>query len=327
MTTATTPCLFSLDPALGGSVATALGVTPAEHEERDFEDGEHKIRPLENVRDRDVFLLCSLYGDARYSVNDRLVRTLFFLGALRDAGASRVTAVLPYLCYARKDMRTKSRDPVSTRYVATLFEAIGVDRVLSMDVHSPAAYENAFRIPAIDLSAGPVLARTLASRLGDGEPVVISPDIGGIKRAEAFRESFEQQFGRSAGSGFMEKYRSAGSVSGDRLQADVTDRVVILVDDMVSTGGTLVRAAIACREQGARRIVAAATHPVFSADAMDLLADSPLEALFVTDTIPVPRAGHDDGWDGVETVSAAPLLAETIRRLTAGGSGATAQDS
>ncbi|MBI4564151.1 MAG: ribose-phosphate pyrophosphokinase-like domain-containing protein, partial [Planctomycetes bacterium] len=133
--------LFSLEPEFGRGVAAALGVPLAAHEERDFEDGEHKMRPLENVRGRDVYVICTLYGDARHSVNDKLVRLLFFLGALRDASAGRLTAVVPYLCYARKDRKTKARDPVATRYVAGLFESVGTDRVLTLDVHNPAAYE------------------------------------------------------------------------------------------------------------------------------------------------------------------------------------------
>lgn len=314
------PCLFSLETTSGLRLASALGLELGAHEEREFEDGEHKTRALENVRDRDVFLHCSLYGDAALSVNDRLVRTLFFLGALCDAGARRLTAVLPYLCYSRKDRRTKARDPVSTRYVATMLEAAGVDRIVTVDVHNPAAYENAFRIPAEHLRAGPLLARQLGTRLDSGESAVISPDIGGIRRAEAFAALLERGLGRPVQRGFMEKRRSGGVVSGDRLVADVAGRDVVLVDDLVSSGGTLARAAAACRAQGARRVVAAATHAPFSVEADQQLADSPLETLLVTDTVPVPRPGHAMAWHGLEVVEVAPLLAEAIHRLHTGGS-------
>lgn len=314
------PCLFSLDAESGTGVASALDLALAEHEERQFEDGEHKIRPLGSVRERDVYLLCSLYGDSVLSANDRLVRTLFFLGALRNAGARRLTAVLPYLCYSRKDSRTKPRDPVSTRYVAAVLEAIGIDRVLSVDVHNPAAYENAFRIPADYLRPGPLFARHLAARLRDEEVAVISPDAGGIKRAEAFRETLERQLGRSVQRGFMEKHRSGGVVSGERLMADVAGRDVVLVDDLVSSGRTLARAATACRERGARRILAAATHAVFSTEAAEVLGDAPLDALLVTDTVPVPRPGRAAPRDDIEVIEIAPLLAESIRRLHSGGS-------
>jgi ribose-phosphate pyrophosphokinase len=120
----------------GNRVADSVAETVVPHEEREFEDGEHKIRPLENVRNQNVFVIDSLYADARQSVNDKLCRLLFLIGAIRDASASRVTAVVPYLCYSRKDRKTKSRDPVTTRYVARMFEAIGTDHLVSMDVHN-----------------------------------------------------------------------------------------------------------------------------------------------------------------------------------------------
>ena len=128
----------------GERVCSHLGIAPCALEERDFEDGEHKTRPLESVRGKDVFVIQSLYGDAGQSVNDKLCRLLFFLGALRDASAERVTAVVPYLCYARKDRRSKSRDPVTTRYFAELFEAMGIDRLVTLDVHNLAAFQNEF---------------------------------------------------------------------------------------------------------------------------------------------------------------------------------------
>lgn len=131
--------LFALESSrpFGERVAEELGIELASHEERDFDDGEHKTRPLESVRGRDVFVLHSLYIDERQSANDKLCRFLFFLGACRDAGAASVTAVAPYLCYARKDRTTKSRDPVTTRYVAQIFESVGVDRMVVMDVQHP----------------------------------------------------------------------------------------------------------------------------------------------------------------------------------------------
>jgi len=129
----------------GERVAQKLGVGLAEHEERKFEWGQHKARPLESVRGKDVYVVQSLHGDFEQSTNDKLCRLLFFLGALRDAAAERVTAVVPFLCYSRKERKTQSRDPVTTRYVAKLFEAVGVDRVVTLEVHSVAAFQNAFR--------------------------------------------------------------------------------------------------------------------------------------------------------------------------------------
>ena len=139
--------LFALNATreFGERIASSLGIELGKHEEREFEDGEHKARALESVRGHDVYVVQSLYSDPHQSVNDKLIRLLFFLGSLRDAAAERTTAVLPYLCYARKDRKTKARDPVTTRYLGQLLEAVGVDRVITLDVHNLAAYQNAFR--------------------------------------------------------------------------------------------------------------------------------------------------------------------------------------
>lgn len=172
--------------AFAERVASNLGLPLAPLEERDFEDGEHKSRPLGSVRGHDVYVLESLVSDRLRQVNDKHVRLLFLIGALKDAGAARVTVVAPYLCYARKDRRTKSRDPVATRYVAALFEAVGTDRMVTLDVHNPAAYQNAFRIPAEHLEARALLVARLHGLSGD--VALVSPDLGGLKRADAFRE-------------------------------------------------------------------------------------------------------------------------------------------
>jgi len=209
-------CLFALHStaALGTAVAAALNKPLAAHEERVFEDGENKTRPLEAVRGADVFVLQSLNGEPEQSANDKLCRLLFFIGALKDAGAARVTACVPYLCYARKDRRTKPNDPVSLRYVASLFEAVGTDAVLTLDVHNPAAYENAFRCPTIALTAAPLFLDYVKA-LGDEPVCVVSPDPGGTKRADIFREALENVLGRPVGKAFADKRRSAGVVSGD----------------------------------------------------------------------------------------------------------------
>jgi ribose-phosphate pyrophosphokinase len=190
-------CLFALQAtsALGAAVAAALDQSLALHEERAFEDGEHKTRPLEPVRGADVYVLHSLNGETDQSANDKLCRLLFFIGALKDAGAARVTALAPYLCYSRKDRRTKPNDPVTTRYVAALFEAVGTDAVVTLDVHNPAAFENAFRRPTVALTAAPLFV-DYAKVLGDARLCVVSPDTGGAKRADLFHEALAAALGR-----------------------------------------------------------------------------------------------------------------------------------
>ncbi|QDG50537.1 ribose-phosphate pyrophosphokinase [Persicimonas caeni] len=309
--------VFSL--ASGGPlverICARLGVEPGRHEERDFEDGEHKIRPLESVRGRDVYVVESLFGDDALSVNDKLVRMLFFLAALRDAGARRLTAVAPYLCYSRKDMRTKPRDPVSSRYVASLFEAAAIDRMVTVDVHNPAAFQNAFRIPTEHLTAASAFVDTFASVLGERPAVVVSPDAGGVKRAERFRQALEKRLDATVGFAFLEKFRSEGVVRGGTVVGDTRDRVAIIIDDLISSGGTLARAAKSCREQGATAVYAAATHGVFSANASVVLSESALEKVVILDTIPPRRVDPELLEERIEVVDCAPLLADAIRRL------------
>jgi ribose-phosphate pyrophosphokinase len=314
--------LFALNATrpYGERVAAALGVALASHEEREFEDGEHKARPLENVRGQDVYVIHSLYGEPGMSANDKLVRLLFFIGALKDASAARVTAVCPYLAYARKDRRTKPRDPVSSRYVAQLFEAVGTDRVVSLDVHNLAAYQNAFRIPAEHLGARSLFVAWFAARLRDEPIVVMSPDAGGIKRAEAFRDALGRALGRPVAAAFMEKHRSGGVVSGEAVVGEVDGRTLLIIDDLISSGTTLARAAAACKALGARRVFAAASHGLFADAAAGVLADPALERVLVTDTIPPLRLPPALLGSRVEVLDSAPLFAEAIRRLHSGGS-------
>jgi ribose-phosphate pyrophosphokinase len=314
--------LFALEASrdFGAKVAQALGVPLAPHEERAFEDGEHKSRSLVNVRGRDVFVVQSLYGDARESANDKLCRLLFFIGGLKDAAAARVTALVPYLCYARKDQKTKPRDPVTTRYVAALFEAVGTDRIVTIDVHNLAAYQNAFRCGTDHLEARGLFVEYLRPRLGDAAAVVVSPDIGGVKRADKFRVALAGALGRDVPLAIMEKERSGGVVTGQALVGDVAGRVAVVIDDLISTGTTLARVAAACRECGATRVVAAATHGIFSEDANARLAEPALAEVVVTDTVQPVRLTEPAALRKLVVLDAAPLFAAAARRIHEGGS-------
>ncbi len=312
-------CLFALAATaeLGAAIARAMGQPLATHEERSFEDGEHKVRPLDNVAGADVFVLQSLHGGPSESANDKLCRLLFFIGALRDAGAARVTAVTPYLAYARKDRRTKPNDPVTTRYVAQMFEAVGTDRVVSLDVHNPVAFENAFRCPGVMLTAVPLFVDYV--RALNEEPLcVVSPDTGGAKRAEFFRESLETALGRQVGKGFADKHRSAGVVSGDLFVGDVAGATALIIDDLISTGNTLLRAAKAARRAGATRVLAFVTHGLFMEGAADVIADPALDRVVVTDAVPAFRLKDAAARQKVDVLAVAPLFAEAIERLRRG---------
>jgi ribose-phosphate pyrophosphokinase len=314
--------LFALDAsrAFGEQVGARLGIALSPHEEREFEDGEHKARPLVSVRGRDVFVLHSLYADRRQSGNDKLCRLLFFIGALKDAAAASVTAIVPYLAYARKDRKSKPRDPVTTRYVAALFEAVGTDAVLTMDVHNLAAYQNAFRCRIEHLEANGLFVAHFASLLQQRAVVVVAPDAGGIKRADQFRQRLAQVLGKPVGAAFAEKYRSGGVVSGDILVGEVDGRDAIIIDDLISSGTTLARTAKACHAHGAARVFAAATHGLFMGDAETILAEHALERIAVTDTVPPFRIEHSALESKVDVLGSAALFADAINRLHGGGS-------
>ncbi len=313
--------LFALGASrtFGERVAACLGTALASHEERDFEDGEHKARPLENVRGRDVFVLHSLYGEPSHSVNDKLLRLLFFIGALKDASAGRITALVPYLGYARKDRKTKTRDPVTTRYVAQLFEAVGSDRVVTLDVHNPAAFQNAFRCRTEHLEAAGLFADHFRP-LAENGLAVVSPDAGGVKRADRFRKRLARATGQEIGAAFMEKYRSRGVVSGGTFVGDVEGCAAIIIDDLISTGTTMLRAARACRERGATSVHAVATHGLFVGDAAAMVRDPLFDSIVVTDSVPPFRLPMDIVKERLTVIETAPLFADAIDRIHCGGS-------
>ena len=311
--------LFALNATaeLGKSISDSLGQPLTAHEERDFEDGEHKARPLEAVGNADVYVVQSLHGGPAESANDKLCRLLFFIGALKDAGAARVTAVVPYLCYTRKDRRTKPNDPVTTKYVAMLFDAVGSDAVMTLDVHNPAAFENAFRRRAVTLTAAPLFA-AYAKALANEPLCVVSPDAGGVKRAELFRETLEASIGRPVGKGFADKHRSAGVVSGELFVGDVAGATALLIDDLISTGNTLLRAARAARKAGAKKVIALVTHGLFMSGAADVIADPAIDRFVITDAVPPFRLDPSLLRKKIDIIPVGPLLAEAIRRLRSG---------
>ncbi|MDP4261378.1 MAG: ribose-phosphate pyrophosphokinase [Bacteroidota bacterium] len=314
--------LFALNNSrdFGGLIAKELVLSLNTHEEREFEDGEHKSRPLENVRNQDVFVIHSLYSDMTQSVNDKLCRLLFFISALKDASANKVTAVIPYLCYARKDRKTKSRDPVTTRYIARLLETAGSDSIVTMDVHNLQAFQNSFTIPAENLEARKLFADYLVPLIKNEDPVIMSPDFGGIKRAEQFQQTLGKRLSRELPVIFMEKYRSSGIVSGERIAGEVKDRTVIIIDDLISTGGTIARAAAACKKSGAKKVLALATHGIFTGRPDETLQGDALQQIIITNTVQPFRLERARVKEKVIVLNAAPLFAVAIKRMQEGGS-------
>ncbi|WP_133127865.1 ribose-phosphate diphosphokinase [Legionella nagasakiensis] len=302
-------------------VSHVKNIRLASHEERDFEDGEHKVRSLENVRNQHVFLVQSLFSDREQSVNDKLCRLLFFIGALKDAAAHEVTVIIPYFAYARKDRKTKSRDPVTIKYVAQLLEAVGTDRVVTIDVHNVAAFQNAFRIPTEHLESRVLFAPYFANIVQDEEITIVSPDAGGAKRAEYFRETLSELLQKEVRKAFLDKQRSAGEVSGGQvIVGEVKDRTAIIVDDMISSGSTIRLAVEALHREGAKRIMACATHGVFLDKANQTLADSRLEKIIITNTVSSHRLNKQLLHGKVIVLDATQLFAQAVKIMYEGGS-------
>jgi ribose-phosphate pyrophosphokinase len=298
--------------ALGSAVARCLGADLARSEEREFDGGEHKMRPLVDVQGHATYVISGLCGDSSSSANDKLCRLLFFAGALKDAGAASVSTLVPYLAYARKDRRTQPRDPVTTRYVAAMFEAAGVDRVITLDVHNEAAFDNAFRCHSVRLEAAEVFADALGPVLGERPVAVASPDIGGIKRAQKLREALARRLGRDMEFGFVEKRRAGGVVSGEAFVGSVAGADVVLYDDLISSGTTILRATQAARRAGAARVHVAAAHAAFVASASQMFVTDAVDSVLVSDSITLPTAFSS--WLGgrLKVCSIAPLLAQSI---------------
>ncbi len=284
------------------------------------------MRPLVSVRGRRVYVVQSLHGQGQgddgtpASVNDRLCELLFFAATVRDAGASRICAIAPYLAYSRKDRRTKARDPATSRYVAQLIEAVGIDHVVSMDVHNPAAFDNAFRIRADHLTTTALFARHYARRLGELPVAVVSPDLGGGKRAQLLREALERHLGRAVEFGVVEKRRSQDVVSGHQVMGDLTGRAVVLIDDLISTGSTLRRAARACREAGATAVLVGATHALLTTGSEALLQDDLIDEIAVTDTVPIASDAMVVAGARLVVLPASRLVGEALRCLEGHGS-------
>jgi ribose-phosphate pyrophosphokinase len=317
-----TPLVFAPreSHALAATATEAASLELGVLEERLYEGGEFKLRPLQPVRDRTIFVLQSLAGTADAPIEQRLIRLLFLMQGLRDAGAGCITAVVPYLAFARKDRRTKPRDPVYMRYVAQLIEAAGADRLVAVDVHNASAFDNAFRIPTVHLTALPMMSNHFIRQNGGGKLAVASPDIGGIKRAQLLREQLERQLSQEIELIFIEKRRTDGVVKTGAVVGDASGRTVIVLDDLCATGGTLVRAAALLRASGAARVCAAVTHTPLESGLAGLASAEDIAEVVVTDS--VGYAAHSQvpaqHRSRVSVLPIGPLLGDAMARLSAG---------
>ncbi|MGA3083883.1 MAG: ribose-phosphate pyrophosphokinase [Thermodesulfobacteriota bacterium] len=290
------------NPQLAKLICSYLKIGLGAIQVRRFSDGEIFVEIGENVRGKDVFVMQSTCSP----VNDNLMELLIIMDALRRASARRITAVMPYYGYARQDRKVAPRVPITAKLVADLITASGTKRVLTMDLHA-GQIQGFFNIPVDNLFAAPVLLEYIKKNF-QNNIVIVSPDAGGVERARAFAKRLNAQIA------IIDKRRDRPNSSEVmNIVGKVTGCNVILLDDMVDTAGTLVKAAVALAEQGAKKIYASVTHPVLSGPAVDRIMDSPMDQLVVTNTIPLQgKAVH---CPKIKVLSVAPLLGEAIRRI------------
>ena len=270
-----------------------------------FSDGEISVQINENVRGSDVFIIQSTCAPT----NDNLMELIVMVDAMRRASAGRITAVIPYFGYARQDRRVRSsRVPITAKVVADFLSSVGVDRVLTVDLHAE-QIQGFFDVPVDNVFGSPVLLEDMKSRQLE-DPVVVSPAIGGVVRARAIAKLLDE-----TDIAIIDKRRPRANVSQVmHLIGDVANRDCIIVDDMIDTGGTLCKAAEALKERGAKRVFAYATHPIFSGLAAKNIAESVIDEVIITDSIPLSDEIRALG--KVKQLTLAPMLAEAIRRIS-----------
>ena len=267
-----------------------------------FPDGEARVQINENVRGTDVFVIQSTSAP----VDEHLMQLLIMIDALRRASAGRITAVIPYFGYARQEKKSTGREPITAKLVANLLEAAGASRLITLDLHAPAV-QGFFDIPVDHLQASPLLVDALRRVVSD-RLVVVSPDAGGVARAHDFSQRLDE-----ASLAVVFKDRMApDEIQTLTVVGDVAGRTAVLVDDLVSTGGTLVEGARSLLDRGANAVYACAIHGIFANGALPMLAGSGLERVFVTDSIPLHN-GADEG--KIAQVATAQLFAEAVRRV------------
>jgi len=295
------------NPVLSQKICEYINVPLGGEKVKRFSDGEIQIEIDENVRSKDVFVIQSICSP----VNDNLVELLLMLDALKRASANRITAVIPYYGYARQDKKVAPRVPISAKLVADILTVAGANRIITMDLHA-GQIQGFFKIPVDKLFTAPVIIDYIIKKFNN-DLVIVSPDAGGVERARAFAKRL------NAGLAIIDKRRDApNQAKAMAVIGDVTDKIAVILDDMVDTAGTLVEAAGAIMKNGAREIHASCSHPVLSGPAIQRIEDSELKTLVVTDTIPLKENAID--CNKIKVLSISKLIGEAIIRSFKGDS-------
>ena len=289
-------------PQLAHEICDLLELTLTPALVGQFKNEETRVQIEENVRGADVFVVQSMCSP----VDHHIIELFLMIDALRRASAARVTAVIPYFAYAKQEKKMAGREPISAKVIAKLIETVGADRVLTIDLHAP-AIEGFFDIPVDHLRAAPLLAGAFEKIRTDREIVVVSPDAGGVARANDFRARIGSDMA------IISKTRPATDKTEIiDMVGDVRGRCAVIVDDMISTGSTLVDAVEAVCQRGADEVYACATHPIFAGEAVELIHHSSLKGLITTNTIPVPGNRLNSK---IKVLTVGPLLADAVARI------------
>lgn len=292
----------SANQSLAREIAEHIGIPLGEAEVGRFSDGEIRIGIKESVRGKNVFLIQPLSNPA----NEHIMELLILTDALKRASAHSVNAVVPYYGYARQDRKTRARDPITAKLLADLITAAGAGRVVAMDLHA-GQIQGFFNIPFDHLTAVPIIANYLKQKQIEGEGVVVSPDLGGVTRARELANRLGLPIA------VIDKKRPApNQAEVINIIGEVKNRVAILIDDIIDTGGTIVLGAEALKKEGALKVYASCSHPVFSGPALERLQESALEEVIYTNSIPVEAALPADKF---HILSVAPLIGEAIVRI------------
>jgi ribose-phosphate pyrophosphokinase len=292
---------------LGSKIAERLGLQLTDAGLKTFSDGEVYCRYAESIRGADLFVVQSICGSERegMTVNDALWELLLMVHAAKHASAHRIIAVTPWYGYSRQDKKSAPREPISARLVADTLEVAGIDRMVTMDLHA-GQLQGFFSKPVDHMTAMPILTQYVQDRLGDEDLVIIAPDAGRVKLVRKFAQKVGAPYA------LMEKERPAQQVAEiGYVIGDVQDRTAVIVDDIISTGGTLNAAAETVLGAGAKKVYAVATHGLFSGNAYEIIESGPLAGIVVTDTVPL----RDGAPEMVRQLTCADVLEDSIRRI------------
>ena len=315
-------------------VASHLDQPLSPHVEKRFPDGESYLRSDVNVRGGDVYVIYSLYTDENQKAGEKIHDLLQFIGSLKDASAKKVTLVCPYLAYSRQDRKTESRAPIGTKYIAQQLESMGVNRLLTMDIHNLAAFQNAFRIPTDNLEVKNLFVDYLCGgydrhglKITDcvedplentpSELTIVSPDVGGMGRVRRMRNALEKRLkGCSIKTAYVDKERAGDAVHGSEIVGDVEGRRCLILDDMIASGSTIQISMNAVENHGGDPWAVCATHGFFTGAATEKLEK--VKKLIIADTIPPFRLPEDWQKNRLSVINTTKMTAQAIRRIHEG---------